>query len=184
MNTDTLSINGYYLRPTLSYKASTIFGGDDSVRQGIYDALGALDSTGASAAATSATSATPAASSAAGASATQTPLSSLGALGSISSIDSLSSPGSLGSLATLGQGAALGGVSTQSFADLLRAGVASVNSLQLESDDLSDQFAAGLTDNIHEVLIAGEKADIALQLATAIRSKVLDAYNEIMRMQL
>jgi len=34
------------------------------------------------------------------------------------------------------------------------------------------------------VLIAGQKADIALQLATAVRSKILDAYQEIMRMQI
>jgi len=57
------------------------------------------------------------------------------------------------------------------------------NSLILESEKLTNEAALGNVDNIHQVLIAGEKADIALQLTLQIRNKVLDAYNEIMRMQ-
>ena len=59
-----------------------------------------------------------------------------------------------------------------------------VNDLQLESAELTNDFATGKTDNIHQVLIAGEKADIALQLTMQIRTKILDAYSEIMRMQI
>jgi len=107
-----LSLNGYYLRPTIAYKANTIFGGDEKLASLLENGL------------------------------------------------------------------------KVSFADVLKEGICSVNSLQMEADSLATQFAAGETDNIHEVLIAGEKADIALQLATAVRSKILDAYQEIMRMQI
>ena len=170
MNTDSISINGYYLRPTLSYKASTIFGGDDSLRQdlrgalGVLGALGPADMAAATSTAASASQAASAASTAA--SASQAASAALAAAGSTDVLAVSAAP------------------SAASFADILKAGIASVNSLQLESDDLATKFAAGMTDNIHEVMIAGEKADIALQFATAIRSKLLDAYQEIMRMQL
>lgn len=71
-----------------------------------------------------------------------------------------------------------------SFSDYLKTALENVSNLQLDSEKISNDFASGLTDNIHEVLIAGEKADVALQLTMQIRNKVLDAYNEIMRMQI
>ena len=70
------------------------------------------------------------------------------------------------------------------FSEYLKNAVKETNTLLLESEKLADQFAAGRTDNIHEVLIAAEKASIALQFTTEIRNKILDAYNEIMRMQI
>jgi len=70
------------------------------------------------------------------------------------------------------------------FSEYLKNAVKETNTLLLESEKLADQFAAGRTDNIHEVLIAAEKASIALQYTTQIRNKILDAYNEIMRMQI
>lgn len=42
---------------------------------------------------------------------------------------------------------------------------------------------AGDTNNLHEAVIESEKADIALRLTVQIRNKVVDAYNEVMRMQ-
>lgn len=71
-----------------------------------------------------------------------------------------------------------------SFGDYLKNALNSVNQLQLDSQQIGVDFAAGKTDNIHEVMLAGEKADIAMQLTMQIRNKVLDAYNEIMRMQI
>jgi flagellar hook-basal body complex protein FliE len=70
------------------------------------------------------------------------------------------------------------------FAEIFNNAMNSVNQLQIESKELTDELATGRTDNIHEVLIAGEKADIALQLTIQIRNKILDAYTEIMRMQI
>ena len=71
-----------------------------------------------------------------------------------------------------------------SFAEYLNNAIDEVNQLQLESEKLGVEFAAGRTDNIHQVMIAAEKADIALQFTMQVRNKILDAYNEIMRMQI
>lgn len=73
---------------------------------------------------------------------------------------------------------------TVSFGDYLKNALDSVNQLQLDSEQAGVDFAAGKTDNIHDVMIAGEKADIALQFTMQIRNKVVEAYNEIMRMQI
>lgn len=70
------------------------------------------------------------------------------------------------------------------FSDYLKQAVDNTNNLLLDADRLANEFAAGKTDNIHQVTIAGEKADIALQFTMQIRNKILDAYSEIMRMQI
>lgn len=69
-----------------------------------------------------------------------------------------------------------------SFTDYLSNAISDVNKLQLESEQLNEAFAMGKNDNIHQVMIAAEKADIALQFTMQIRNKILDAYQEIMRM--
>lgn len=70
-----------------------------------------------------------------------------------------------------------------SFAEALQAALGEVNRLQLEADSASRDLALGLA-NIDEVMIAGQKAEIALRLTLAVRNKLMDAYNEIMRMQI
>ena len=70
------------------------------------------------------------------------------------------------------------------FADYLKNALDTTNNLLLESDKISNDFAAGITDNIHAVTIAAEKADTALQFTLQIRNKIMDAYAEIMRMQI
>ncbi|SDZ02684.1 flagellar hook-basal body complex protein FliE [Proteiniborus ethanoligenes] len=70
-----------------------------------------------------------------------------------------------------------------SFNDLLKNALNEVNKLQTEADDHNKLLAIGQVDNIHDVTIASEKAKIALQMTLAIRNKVVDAYKEIMRMQ-
>ncbi|PKM56963.1 MAG: flagellar hook-basal body complex protein FliE [Firmicutes bacterium HGW-Firmicutes-3] len=58
------------------------------------------------------------------------------------------------------------------------------NSLTKKADQMSIDFAVGKIDNIADVMIAQEKASIALQFTVQLRNKLLDAYNEIMRIQL
>lgn len=77
-----------------------------------------------------------------------------------------------------------GSSSSVPFSDYLKKALDSTNDLLIEADQLADDFAAGKTDNIHQVALAAEKADIALQFTMQIRNKILDAYSEIMRMQI
>ena len=58
-----------------------------------------------------------------------------------------------------------------------------VNALEQESAKITEDFIAGRTDNIHSVMIASEKASISLQFVMEVRNKVIEAYQEIMRMQ-
>lgn len=58
------------------------------------------------------------------------------------------------------------------------------NSLQKNADQMSLDFAMGKIDSVHDVMIAQEKATIALQYTVQLRDSILDAYNEIMRMQI
>lgn len=69
-----------------------------------------------------------------------------------------------------------------SFTDFLNNALKDANKLQMESEQLNQAFAMGLNDNIHQIMIASEKADIALQFTVQIRNKVMEAYQEIMRM--
>ena len=71
-----------------------------------------------------------------------------------------------------------------SFKNLLMDALYNVNALEQESAKLTEDFIAGRTDSIHSVLIAAEKATISLQFITEVRNKVLEAYQEIMRMQI
>lgn len=71
----------------------------------------------------------------------------------------------------------------KSFADTLNDAIGSVNELQKSSDTAAQNLATGRTDNVAEVMIAADKADIALRLMVQVRNKIIDAYQEIMKMQ-
>lgn len=105
------------------------------------------------------------------------------ALNSIIGINTLQ-PINLNSLGLENVPAADNESSSVSFGSYLKDALDKVNNLQLESEQIGNDFAAGKTDNIHQVMIASEKADIALQFTMQIRNKILDAYSEIMRMQI
>jgi flagellar hook-basal body complex protein FliE len=65
---------------------------------------------------------------------------------------------------------------------MLRGYMDEVNKLQLKSEELDRQLATGALENIHEATIAAEKAALALEFTIQIRNKVVEAYQEIMRM--
>lgn len=66
------------------------------------------------------------------------------------------------------------------FSDLLGQAV------QLDAAGKAENInlMTGDSDNTHDAMIAAEKADISLLLAVQIRNKIIDAYSEIMRMQI
>ncbi|MEN0058218.1 MAG: flagellar hook-basal body complex protein FliE [Bdellovibrio sp.] len=71
----------------------------------------------------------------------------------------------------------------KSFADTLKDAVSSVNDMQKASDKAMQNLATGKTDNVADVMIAAEKADIALKVMVQVRNKIIDAYQEVMKMQ-
>jgi len=70
-----------------------------------------------------------------------------------------------------------------SFGKMLKGSIEEVNRMQGEADMSIEQLVAGNTKNLHETMIALEKADISFRLMMEVRNKIIDAYNEVMRMQ-
>ncbi len=70
-----------------------------------------------------------------------------------------------------------------SFSDMLKSSIGKVNEMQTQADTAIGELVAGRTKNIHETMLAIERADTSLKLAMQVRNKILDAYREIMRMQ-
>lgn len=67
------------------------------------------------------------------------------------------------------------------FGQALADAVAKVDQAQLEADQQAQQLAEG-GGNLHETMLALEKADVTMKVAVKVRNKVVDAYNEVMRM--
>lgn len=90
-----------------------------------------------------------------------------------SSISTLRSP-----TPTIGQGTGL-----DAFGKTLEQAIQALNNQQLEADQWAARLAAGEDVDLHQVLIALEQAEIGFRLALQVRSKLVEAYQEIMRMQ-
>src|SRR5688572_8527762 len=69
------------------------------------------------------------------------------------------------------------------FADALKDAVGSVDKMQTDADVQAAQIAGG-GGNLHEAALALEKADIGMRVLTKVRNKIVDAYQEIMRMSI
>lgn len=67
------------------------------------------------------------------------------------------------------------------FADALGNALGKVDRMQVEADIQADKVAMG-GGNLHEMSLALEKADVSMRLAMKVRQKLVDAYQEIMRM--
>ncbi len=70
-----------------------------------------------------------------------------------------------------------------SFDELLKKSLDEVNRLQNRADESIKAIAAGKMENIQDAVMAIEKADVSLKLLTEIRNKAVEAYKEVMRMQ-
>lgn len=69
-----------------------------------------------------------------------------------------------------------------SFADLLKNSLKEVNTLQQEADRAIKELATGGKTSLHDTMIALERADLSFRLMMQVRNKIVEAYQEIMRM--
>jgi flagellar hook-basal body complex protein FliE len=90
-------------------------------------------------------------------------------------------PGEFPSVAP-GAAAALGG--GESFVATLKDALAKINEAQSQADVSVQSLLTGQGTNLHETMIALQKADVSFQLMLQVRNKIVGAYEEIMRMQL
>ena len=83
-----------------------------------------------------------------------------------------------------GIGVGSGAAPTNTFADKLSSAVDSVSDKQLVADDKLAKLASGEDVDLHGTMIAMEEAEITLRTMTAVRDKVVGAYQEIMNMSI
>ncbi|RKY62529.1 MAG: flagellar hook-basal body complex protein FliE [Candidatus Latescibacterota bacterium] len=74
--------------------------------------------------------------------------------------------------------------SGKGFGELVKNFIAEVDALQKKADMAASQLVTGEAENLHQVMLAVERASLALSLMVEVRNKVLEAYREVMRMQM
>ena len=70
-----------------------------------------------------------------------------------------------------------------SFGDVLKNAITDINNLQNDANKAIANVQLEDAGSIHDAMIALEKADISFQVMMQVRNKILDAYQEVMRMQ-
>lgn len=77
-----------------------------------------------------------------------------------------------------------GEVRTQGFSELLRNSLEAVNTTQQQARELAERFQAGEPGaDLARVMVAMEKASVSFEAVTQVRNRLVEAYQEIMRMQ-
>jgi flagellar hook-basal body complex protein FliE len=70
------------------------------------------------------------------------------------------------------------------FLQMVNSFVSDVNGLQMQSGRAIDAFAAGEVTDVHQVMVAVQEAGLALDLLLEVRNRTMEAFQEVMRMQL
>ncbi len=73
---------------------------------------------------------------------------------------------------------------TPGFDRMLAQAIEDVNQKHVEADQAVADLVAGKSQDVHNVMIASQKADIGFQLLMQVRNKIVGAYEQIMRMQI
>jgi flagellar hook-basal body complex protein FliE len=79
-------------------------------------------------------------------------------------------------------GGKTGSAATSDFSSFLKNSIKEVEKAQTDADTSANDLALGKHGNIHETMLALEKADLSMRMLNKVRSKVVEAYQEIIRM--
>lgn len=102
----------------------------------------------------------------------------------IGTVDSIVSSLPITNTKLTGENALAGTNTGSNFWDYFQNALGHVNNLQQEASASAQQMVLGNQEFLHNTMIAYEKANLALQLTVEIRNRLVDAYQEIMRMQM
>lgn len=83
---------------------------------------------------------------------------------------------------TPGRAGGPAGAGGASFGKLLKESMAQVNALQHEADTSIQSLATGGTATLHDTMLAVQKADLSFRLMMQVRNKIVEAYQEVLRM--
>lgn len=102
----------------------------------------------------------------------------------IASVKEVASSDGLGVVRNeLGSVSSVGSDPSATFTEAIKKAVSEVNNLSNEADKLAINLASGDVEDVHKAMIAMQKAKLALDFTIQVRNKVIEAYQEIMRMQ-
>jgi flagellar hook-basal body complex protein FliE len=87
------------------------------------------------------------------------------------------------SLSHFGAGTVTGATVTDAFGDAVRGAIEKIEQSQQSADAEIVRSVTGESPDLHRTVVALQTADLSFQLALQIRNKVINAYEEIMRMQ-
>jgi flagellar hook-basal body complex protein FliE len=102
---------------------------------------------------------------------------------SISGISSLSGIGAL-PLPQLSAPATTTAAAKPDFGNMVAQGLEKLQATQANSDNLAVKATTGNLTDIHDYMIAANESTVATQLTVAVRNKAVEAFTEIMRMQM
>lgn len=105
-------------------------------------------------------------------------------IGSLTGINGISSLDTLSGISGLNENKKTDGNLFDAFLSTAIDNIKTTNSYLSDAEDEKIRFALGETDNTHDLSIAMQKASTALQYTVAIRDRLLDAYKEIMQIQI
>ncbi|OPY57449.1 MAG: Flagellar hook-basal body complex protein FliE [Pelotomaculum sp. PtaU1.Bin035] len=71
-----------------------------------------------------------------------------------------------------------------SFSEVLSGALKKLNDTKVNADNLTMKFFTGEIQDFHQVAIAVQEASLTMQLAVEVRNKVIEAYQEVSRMQI
>lgn len=71
-----------------------------------------------------------------------------------------------------------------SFASVLKSKLTDLNAQQADAGKASEDMATGRVDDVAQTMLRIEQANVSLQMATQVRNKVIEAYQEVLRMQM
>jgi flagellar hook-basal body complex protein FliE len=77
-----------------------------------------------------------------------------------------------------------GSVPVESFGEAVQSALSHLSRLQHQADQAVEHMSSGQKVDVHQTMVALEKASVSFQLIMQIRNKIVSAYEEIMRMQL
>jgi flagellar hook-basal body complex protein FliE len=92
-------------------------------------------------------------------------------------------PGTVAGPAAPARGASAEATRGPSFATVLEESLALVSTLQHEADQAIRELATGSSASLHETMLALDKADLSFRLMMQVRNKIVEAYQEVLRMQ-
>jgi flagellar hook-basal body complex protein FliE len=80
--------------------------------------------------------------------------------------------------------AAPAGAAGARFGDMVARQLQQVNQMVHQTDAVTESFATGTDVDLHRVMMAAEEAKLAMDFTLSVRNKLIDAYQEVMRLQM